>query len=69
MTQSTDQVTISLFSQLLKGISRVLQKLLKYFNGTAICAFIIPSSLVLAKSLDLNLKELESVMGFLDSSL
>ena len=29
------------------GISRVLQKLLKYFNGTAISTFAIPPLLVL----------------------
>ena len=51
-----------LISQLIKHISRVLQKLLKYFNSTAISALIIPCSLVLAKNLDLNLNELESVM-------
>ena len=45
-------------------ISRVLQKLLlKYFNGTAAFAFIIPAVLVLFKNLDLN------VIKFLGSSL
>ena len=33
-----------LFSQLINGISRVLQKLLKYFNGTIISTFIILTS-------------------------
>ena len=33
-----------LISQLVKDISRVLQKLLKYFNGTAILTFFILSS-------------------------
>ena len=36
----------------MKGISIVLQKLLKYFNGTAICAFLIPSLLVASKNFD-----------------
>ena len=40
-------VKISSTSQLIKGISRVLQKLLKYFSGTIISTFSIsPSSLV-----------------------
>ena len=33
---SSDQVEKRLISQLINGISIVLQKLLKYFNGTAI---------------------------------
>ena len=45
---------------------KVLQNLLKYFNGTVISAFIIPSLLVLAKNLALNLNELESVMRIFD---
>ena len=36
ITQSSDQVKMRLISQLINGISRVLQKLLKYFNDTAI---------------------------------
>ena len=36
MTQFADQVKIRLISKLIKGISRVPQKSLKYFNGTAI---------------------------------
>ena len=47
MTQFEDHVKISSTSQLIKGISGVLQKLLKYFSGTNISAFSIsPSSLV-----------------------
>ena len=46
MTQFADQFKISSTSQLIKGISRVLQKLLKYFNGTIISTLIIPLSLV-----------------------
>ena len=36
MPKVDDHVKIKLTSQLIKGISRVLQKLLKYFNGTII---------------------------------
>ena len=47
MTQFADHVKISPTSQLIKGISRVLQKLLKYFDGTIISTlFILPSSSV-----------------------
>ena len=42
MTQFSDQVRIILISGLMKSISRVLPKLLKYFDGTAISAFIVP---------------------------
>ena len=69
MIQLPDQVRITLISQLIKGILKVLKKLFKYFNDTAISAFIIPRSLVLAKNLDLNLNELESAIGFFCSSL
>ena len=65
MTQLDDQVRIRLISQLIKDISGVLQKSLRYFNGTAISAFTIPQLLASAKNLALNLNELESVMGFL----
>ena len=37
-------VKMRLFSQLINGISRVLQKLLKYFNGTIISTSIILTS-------------------------
>ena len=47
ITQSADQVKISSTLELIKGISRVLQKLLKFFNGTITSAsFISPSWLV-----------------------
>ena len=36
ITLFADQVKIRLTSQLIKGVSRVLQKLFKYFNGTMI---------------------------------
>ena len=62
------KVKMRLISQLFKGISRDLQKLLKYFNGTTISA-LIPSFLVLFKNLDLNLNNSESIIGFFGSSL
>ena len=52
------------------GFSRVLQKLLKYFNGTAISTFIpLPSWGVLPVILTLNSNNLESVMEAFGSSL
>ena len=36
-----DQVNMSFISQLISGISRIKQKLLKYFNGTAISNFLV----------------------------
>ena len=54
ITNFADQVRIRLISLLIKGISKVLHKLVNYFNGTAIFAFIIPSSLVFFKNFDLN---------------
>ena len=57
MKEFSDQVRIRLTSQLIEVISRVLQKLLEYFNGTAIFAFIIPQLLDLAKTYNSNLNE------------
>ena len=52
------------------SFSRVLQKLLKYFNGTAISTFIaLPSRGVLPVILTLNSNNLESVMVAFGSSL
>ena len=57
-----DQDKIRLISQLIKGISRVLQKLLKYFNGTAVLtSFVLPSSGVFPVIFNLDLSDLESV--------
>ena len=41
MTYSSEQARIKLISQLIKDILRVLQKLHKHLNGTAISAFMI----------------------------
>ena len=57
MTHVDDQVKMRLISQLIKGISRVLQKLLKYFDDTAILAsFVLLAAGVFPVifSLDLN---------------
>ena len=54
---------------LIKGISRVLQKLLKDFNGATIFSFIMPFSLVSSKSLAGSLNTLESAMGFFLANL
>ena len=44
ITQSVDQVKIRLISQLIKGISRILQILIKYFNSIAILtSFLLPA--------------------------
>ena len=52
-----DQVKIRLTSQSINGIFRVLQKLLKYFNGTLILTFFVPSFSVLSAIFALNLNE------------
>ena len=45
ITQVDDHVKNRLTSQLINGISRALQKLLKYFNGTVIStSFVLRSS-------------------------
>ena len=44
ITQADDHVRKRSISQLIGGISRVLQKVLKYFNGTTIWTFfVLPS--------------------------
>ena len=45
ITRSSDQVKIRLVSQWINGISRVLQKLLKYFKGTGVSTyFVLPGA-------------------------
>ena len=61
--QLSDQVKIKLISQLIKGISRVLQNLLKYFKSTPIFRFLILSLSVLSINLDLNLNNTDSVIA------
>ena len=42
ITQFSDQHSSRVSSQLIKGITRVLQKLFRYFNGTSIKTFFVP---------------------------
>ena len=59
MTQFGDQIKIKLISQLISGISIVLQESYGCFNGTAILEFTIPKLLVSSKKSDLKLNDLE----------
>ena len=53
-----DHVSIRLISQLIKIISRVLQKLLQYFNGTTILtSFVLPAAGVFPEIFTLDLNE------------
>ena len=62
VTQFADQVRKRLISQLVKSISRVQQKLLNYFNGTATStSFVLPAAGVFPVILTLNLNDSESV--------
>ena len=68
--QFAGQVRIKLISHLIKGISRVLQKLLKYLNGTAIStSSVLTSTGVLPVIFALNLNDSESTMVATGSSL
>ena len=51
------QVRIRLILQLIKSISKVLQKLLKYFNGTIILTFFLPAFPVQPSVFVLNLNQ------------
>ena len=62
ITQVDDHVKMRLTSQLINGISRVLQKLLNYFNGKTISrSFILPSAGVFPVIFILDLNDSESV--------
>ena len=50
--QFIGQVKVSLIPQLICKISRVLWKLLNYFNGAAIYTFAIPALIVLFVNFD-----------------
>ena len=68
--QFPDQVRIKLISHLIKDISRVLPKLLKYFNGTPIStSSVLTSAGVLPVIFALNLNDSESTMLVIVSSL
>ena len=69
MTQFVDQLKIRLISQLISGISRVLWKVLKYFNGTDISRFTVPVPSISFKKLYLNWNESESAVLLSCSSL
>ena len=64
VTQFTDQGRIRLPLQLINSISKCLQKLLKYFDDTAISALKIPALLVLSKNLHLNSNDSESLQNW-----
>ena len=51
------QVRIRLISQLINGILKVPQKLLKYFNGTIILTFFLPLFPILPVIFGLNSNE------------
>ena len=58
ITQVDNYVKMTLTSQLMNGISRVLQKLLKYFNGTLVStSFVLPSAGVFPVTFNLNLND------------
>ena len=69
MAQFADQVRIRLSLQLIKSISRIIQKLFKSFDGKVISLFRVPTLLVLFKNLDLNLNNTEFVIGSFSTSL
>ena len=70
ITQSLEHVKRSSTSQIINGISRVLQKLHKYFNGTIIStSFVFPLLGVFPVIFTLDLNDSESAMLSFGSSL
>ena len=70
ITQSTDHIKRRLTSQFINGISRVFQKLLKFFNGTINSTpFVFPSAAVILVIFTVDLNDSESVKLLLGSSL
>ena len=70
ITQFAAHVCIRLVSQLIKVISVLLQKLLKYISGTATSfTLTVPTLLVLFVNLDLNLYDSKFVTSSPGSSL
>ena len=68
--QADHHIRITLIQQLIKGISRFLQKLLRYCNGTALLTyFVLPSAGVLPVIFILDLNDSESPKLAFDSSL
>ena len=54
-TYFSDQFKMELISQSVKGIPKVLQQLLRYFNGTIISRSFVPTATVLPGTFYLNL--------------
>ena len=69
MTGFSDHVTLMLISQLVKVNSRVLQKLLKYFSGTAISTSFVVLSSVVCPEFSLNANDFEFVVEVTRKSL
>ena len=61
ITQFADQVRIRLISQVIKRILRILQKLLKYFNGKTFSAFFVALPSVWLVILSLKWSESETL--------
>ena len=63
MIQLVDKVNMRFISQLIRDISRVFHKLLKYFNDTAISTFmVLPMRRFLPVIFAFNLNQSGSVM-------
>ena len=60
MTQFADQARKRPISQLISDISRVLQKVFKYFNGATISTSLLPEELVLPMNSSLTLNDFET---------
>ena len=70
ITKSAGIVKMRLISQWIKGISRVFQKLLKYFNGTAILTtFALPFLGLFSVTFTWDMHESKSIKVSLGSSL
>ena len=70
ITHILDQVKSRLISQIINGNSRVFQKLLKYFNGTAILtSYVLPTVRVFPVILILYLNDSDCVILLFGSSL
>ena len=62
MTQFVDQVKIRLISKVIKGISEILQKLLRFINDTIIWTFFLPLLFVSPVIFSLKLNKLLSLL-------
>ena len=62
MTQFVDQVNLRLISKVIKGISEILQKLLRFINETIISTFFLPLLFVSPVIFSLKLNELQSLL-------